>query len=461
MNPRMLALVLAVGVGSASAGDPEPKPKDAKPETIPAKQPDAVPAPKPILPDVDKLGAVSDPIKKVESSADKILPETPLPIVTLRNDVGGPTWWVAADYLMWWTKGMPVNSPYVTTGSQSDPFAGSLDRPSTRVLYGDKSIDFGVRSGLRLQTGMWFDNEATFGAELVGFMLEQGGETATFSGGSNGQPFFGIPFVNARTGQPNIYFVSQNFNDPAVSASLTGALDISTKSRFWAYEINGLVNLYRSSDSWVVGLMGFRSMGLDESIRFTESLRSLIPGGSVTFGGATVDPSQSVGTIDDFKTTNRFYGPQVGTRVGTILGGFFMSAYASVALGVNEQERNIDGSTLLMSGGRTLATLPGGVFAVSSNIGRTSQSDFSVVPEAGLSLGYQFTPWLSARFGYNFVYWNNVQRATQQVDATINPGLVPSDVSYGTPGGPNRPGAIVRTSDFWAQGINFGIEIKR
>ena len=222
-----------------------------------------------------------------------------------------------------------------------------------------------------------------------------------------------------------------------------------------------MVNLYRSSDSWIVGLAGFRSMGLDESVRFTESLRSLIPGGSVTFGGATIDQSQTVGTNDEFKTTNRFYGPQLGTRVGTLFGGMFVSAHASVALGVTQQERTIEGSTVLASGGRTLATLPGGVFALPTNIGRTTQGEFSVVPEAGLSMGYQFTSWLSARFGYNFVCWNNVQRATQQVDATINPGLVPSDVSYGTPGGPNRPGVTLRTSDFWAQGINFGIEIKR
>ena len=162
-----------------------------------------------------------------------------------------------------------------------------------------------------------------------------------------------------------------------------------------------------------------------------------------------------------FKTSNRFYGPQLGTRFGTNWGGIVLSAHAAVALGVNQQDRTIEGSSTLMTGGRTISTLPGGVFALSSNMGRLSQNDFSVVPEAGLSLGYQFTPWLSAKLGYNFVYWNTVARATQQVDSTINPGLVPTDISYGSGGGPNRPGAGLRTSDVWAQGINFGIEIKR
>ena len=84
---------------------------------------------------------------------------------------------------------------------------------------------------MRLRAGLWLDDDATLGVELGGLLLEQGGETARFSGGANGANFFGIPFRNARTGEQNIFFVSQNFNDPSISAFLTGQLDISTKMK--------------------------------------------------------------------------------------------------------------------------------------------------------------------------------------------------------------------------------------
>lgn len=454
MKTRNLFLGMLIGIAPAYAGDPDTK-TDAK--TAEVKSTD-----KPTdLPNISPEGK--------ESTTDKSAPVAPN--IESSSDCGlfcdlfspceqAPRWWIAGDYLMWWTKSHPLNSPLVTTGPENDIFSGSLGRAGTRVIYGDQPLDLGIQSGFRLQAGMWLDQEATYGVELVGVWLQEGSETATFSGGSNGTPFFGLPFVNANTGQQNVFFVSQNFNDPAVSAFLTGDMDITTKSQFWSYEINSLVNFYRSSQSWLVGSVGFRSMGLDESIRFTQNLRPLIAGGGLTFAGAAVNPGSSVSSIDEFRTENRFYGGQVGTRYGHVFGDCFLSAYASVALGVNHQQRQTEGSSSLYNSNQLAATLPGSVYALPSNIGKVEQNDFAVVPEVGLSLGYQFTPWMSARFGYTFMYWNNLGRATQQIDTTVNPNQSPTDAAFGIPG-VNRPGSALRTSDFWAQGINFGLEFKR
>jgi hypothetical protein len=40
-----------------------------------------------------------------------------------------------------------------------------------------------------------------------------------------------------------------------------------------------------------------------------------------------------------------------------------------------------------------------------------------------------------------------------------NPGLVPSDRTFGTPGGPARPAFDRQASDFWAHGFNAGVVI--
>ena len=58
MSSRMLALVLAVGFGTVSAGEPEPNPKNVKP----SKKADPAPAPRAILPHVDKPKTVAEPV---------------------------------------------------------------------------------------------------------------------------------------------------------------------------------------------------------------------------------------------------------------------------------------------------------------------------------------------------------------------------------------------------------------
>ena len=83
---------------------------------------------------------------------------------------------------------------------------------------------------------------------------------------------------------------------------------------------------------------------------------------------------------------------------------------------------------------------------------------FSVVPETGLQLGYQVTPWLRATVGYTLIYWTHVARPGNQTDRTVNPALVPTDPLFGIGGGPARPALpAVRESDFWVQGVNFGL----
>ena len=79
-----------------------------------------------------------------------------------------------------------------------------------------------------------------------------------------------------------------------------------------------------------------------------------------------------------------------------------------------------------------------------------------VVPEVGINLGYQFTNHIRGFIGYNFLYWSNVVRPGNQIDQAVNPNLIPPSI----PGGPSRPTFDFHGSDFWAQGINFGLDIR-
>ena len=109
---------------------------------------------------------------------------------------------------------------------------------------------------------------------------------------------------------------------------------------------------------------------------------------------------------------------------------------------------------------RVRATVNG--VPLSGNIGSFSQDRFSVVPQVGIRVGYNITPNLRVYVGYDFLYWSSVLRPGDQIDRGLNELAIPNFGSQpGTPAGdPRRPMVPFRDSDFWAQGVNFGLEFR-
>jgi hypothetical protein len=57
--------------------------------------------------------------------------------------------------------------------------------------------------------------------------------------------------------------------------------------------------------------------------------------------------------------------------------------------------------------------------------------------------------------GYSFLYWNDVVLAANQIDLQVNPTQLP-----GPPVGELRPLFQFQRTDFWAMGLNFGVEYR-
>lgn len=125
--------------------------------------------------------------------------------------------WFNADYLLWWVKKGP-KPPLVVTGPETDPFPGALDQPNTVVLYGNNRLRYDTFNGVRLEAGAWLNQDRRWGVEVSWFTLEKRSADYSAAGDGNGQPFIARPFVNALSGNQNVYFVSQNFADPALAA---------------------------------------------------------------------------------------------------------------------------------------------------------------------------------------------------------------------------------------------------
>src|SRR5262249_25156278 len=158
-------------------------------------------------------------------------------------------------------------------------------------------LNFHTFAGLRLEGGWWLHGDNCWGVEAGGFWLEKRSRQFTMEGDPAGQPFFGRPFVNALTGNDNVYFVSNNLPDPTLTANMTGRMDVYASTRLWGWDINAASKAYQSGSLTGVALAGFRMLNLKENLRITESIANLtVGGGGTSFGGQTVDPPDSVDT---------------------------------------------------------------------------------------------------------------------------------------------------------------------
>ena len=110
--------------------------------------------------------------------------------------------WVQAEYLLWWITPNTL-PPLVTTSDPGTDLgdAGVLGLPTTHVLFGDRRVDGGPRSGFRtslgIRLGHWFD--AWMDAELAFdyLWLGDGQSSGDFRTTSLGDVILARPFFNA------------------------------------------------------------------------------------------------------------------------------------------------------------------------------------------------------------------------------------------------------------------------
>lgn len=354
--------------------------------------------------------------------------------------------WIDFDFVAWRLSSMRT-PPLVTRNDAAG--IGALGEEGTTVLLGNNGLNPGMAGGMRLRFGTWIDDERTWGIEAAGFMLDQALRSRYYGSDNFGFPQLSRPVYFAGGGGEGVVVIS-NPN------ALKGGLYVDTAARVAGGELN-FVWLGVSNDRVHAELIaGFRYLDLEEDLAFSQAMQTM----AATPAFGTVLPTGSgISLFDYFGTTNRFYGGQVGGRIDWIRGRWTLDVTGKIALGGTEQHLGINGQTRISTpSGPSFFT--GGVLATSSNIGQYNGSAFSVVPEFGLNIGYQLTPQLRLKLGYTLLYWSNVVRPGPQIDRTVNPGLVPLSSTYGSAVSPARPEMSFNRSDFWAEGINLGLEFR-
>ena len=110
-----------------------------------------------------------------------------------------------------------------------------------------------------------------------------------------------------------------------------------------------------------------------------------------------------------------------------------------------------DGSTTVFEGG---------LLALRSNIGHHQRDELTFIPELGVNVGLQLTRYLNVYAGYTFLWVSDVGRAGEQMDPVVNVTQFPILSGNGPLVGPARPAFHFAGTDFWAQGMNFGLQLR-
>lgn len=377
-----------------------------------------------------------DPSAKVEALAP---PEAPDKAVALRNDnaqVETFGLWGSAEHLLWWTKKDRV-PPLVTAGGN-----GVLGASGTRVLLDNLNFADDFRQGGRFTLGYQFRSAPVIGVEASYFFLPDGETETSFS--SNGNPVLGRPYIDVKTGMPAATLISS----PGIAV---GSVAVGVSTWLSGAEANMSARLVSSDQFRLTALAGFRFLSLDDDLTIDEQFKVAdnVPG----FGGNRVTLQ------DEFCTDNRFYGGQLGLKASAQRRVVTIDFVGKIALGEMQQVVNIKGATNVLRSNGSTTGFKGGLLALRSNIGSHEREELAFVPEVGVNIGLQLTRRLKACVGYSFLWVSSVVRAGEQIDPVVNVTQFPILSGNGPLVGPARPALKFAETDFWAHGLNFGLEL--
>jgi hypothetical protein len=361
-------------------------------------------------------------------------PATEAPVIANVESPSMDTYrfWVRAEYLGWWVKHAPQPISLVT---------GDPNNPDIELLSSSQS--FGMFSGFRFGIGLWLDPCNTIGLETNSFYLQRRTRSFQASSDDTGDPTLAFPFINQTPGA-----VGDTLMPITSPGQFAGTVLVSSSLQLWGAELNGAFTFARNNNVEWIGLLGFRYVDLRENLSIN----------TVSADIAT-NPSTVLVQSDSFSTRNQFYGGQLGTRLSwqdTWLG---FDVTGKLALGPSHQVVDIQGVSSQTGPGGINGTFPGGFFVQGTNIGRFTANQLTVIPAVELKVNFTITPHLRAFVGYDFMYWNQVVRPGSQVDRNIN--LSQSAVfGSGVLSGPANPAPLFNRTDFWAQGVTFGLELR-
>jgi hypothetical protein len=346
--------------------------------------------------------------------------------------------WFEGEYLLWWLKGYGV-PPLVTTSTNPD-HEGILSQSTSHVLFGDQNLNNESRSGGRFTLGWWIDPCQTAGLEVRYTML--GEDSMRYESGIISDWLLARPFFDSGDGRDSSWVVGED-------GRYQGWVNVRAKTEFHALEILLRRPFYQECDHRMDVLVGYRYNKLGDELSISDHRMRTSSG----------DPYEPMGTqidqFDWFDTDNTFHGFELGFVNEVRYNRWSMELLTKLALGSTRSKVVIDGHTTMVYNSTPTVT-PAGLLTQATNMGQYQHDSFTVIPELGLTLGYDLTSRLRFTVGYSLIYWSKIVRAGDQIDYNVNIPLVNGQ----RPDGAQQPACLFKTTDFWAQGMNFGFDYR-
>jgi len=322
-----------------------------------------------------------------------------------------------------------TTSPVGTARSE----AGVL--PGAEVLYSGTDGDPSMRSGARFSFDFWFSSCHQVGLEDDYTFLSNG--TTDFERNSSETAILAQPFLNVSptTSRQDAWLLSYPDGQ-------SGGVNIHT-----AQELNFLETLVRcavvqQSNRNLDFLIGYRYGRFSEDLSINDRTELL---------GSTIQKT------DLFKAQNDFNGAELGFVASGHYCRWSLELLSKLALGRTHSRVTVAGATSVTDSEGGVVNSSGGLLALPSNSGIVDRDSLSVIPELGITLGYDLTCNLKATVGYTFVYWSSVMRPGDQIDTNINGTQIPPTTRYT---GDAFPQSKAVMTDFWAQGFNVGLDYR-
>jgi hypothetical protein len=411
-----------------------------------------------------------------------------------------PVFYARGEYLLWKFDGM--NVPALVVSSDDEIF--DLDDP---IIFGDSDdVLDDARSGFRITLGYWLDDYGKLGIE--GDYMAFGTEDLTFSAGSfdsGPPPFIGRPFFSMTPFDGDGDPLTPDAPGPAVQEvdtnNVNGVVTVRIESDFQSAGLHLRRNLCCVSgcnvgcgDSVSCGtgvggcdscnsgpnpscpmcplvgkacneffnggtrhfdvIYGVRWAQLRESLQIDENL--IATDESPDPEGTTFDIFDRFGTAD-----NEFIGGEIGFICDWERRRWSLELASKLAIGNTRQQIPLSSRTVTNQPGEDVETFENrGLLVQPSNAGSYSNNSFSVMPQIGLTGGYQVTQRLRLVAGYNLLYWSRVLRPGDVIDLQVNTEQIPPPDDDNLDLEIASPRFVLRETDLWAHGLNAGIDYR-
>jgi len=314
--------------------------------------------------------------------------------------------------------------------------AGILGRADTEILYGDNQVMTDARSGGRFTAGYLLLPCEGLGVEANYLFL--GTAASHYQADDTSVPILARPYYDLGLNAQDALLVSH-------PDFLNGSIAIDSTTNFQGAEVLLRKTLCQGYCNRLDFLVGYRFARLNDGLDIQQFSEWTRPYGDILAG-------TTKSLVDSFDTENQFHGGELGLSYRGRAGQWSLELLGKIGLGDNLSDLTIGGSTITTLPDGRSGTFVGGLLAQETNIGKYERNQFAVLPELGVTVGYNLTCQLRATLGYTFIYWNNVLRAGDQIDSSL------SQLPPEPPTGTHEPAALMKTTDFWAQGLRAGVD---